>query len=85
MLDRLRGSGRRRLADEAIVVVTQVEGVSSRPVPADLPGRFDIGADQVVAVPFDKALHSPGFRELEQLRTPTLNAFLDLAELVVGR
>lgn len=85
VLDQLRGSGRRQLADEAIVVVTQVEGVSSRPVPADLPGRFDIGADQVVAVPFDKALHSPGFRELEQLRTPTLNAFLDLAELVVGR
>ncbi|KUN98985.1 hypothetical protein AQJ67_26830 [Streptomyces caeruleatus] len=83
VLDRLRSGGRRRLADRAIVVVTQVEGVSSRPVPDDLPARFGIGADQVVAVPFDKALHSPGFRELDQLRTPTLNAFLDLAELVV--
>ncbi|WP_217212231.1 SAV_2336 N-terminal domain-related protein [Streptomyces sp. AC550_RSS872] len=83
VLDRLRGSGRRRLADEAIVVVTQVEGLSGRPVPDGLPARFGIGADQVVAVPFDKSLHSPGFRELDQLRTPTLNAFLDLAELVV--
>lgn len=84
ILDRLRAGGRRQLADEAIVVVTQVEGLSGRPVPANLAARFDIGADQVVAVPFDKTLHAPGFRQLDQLRTPTLNAFLDLAELVVG-
>ncbi|WP_432191979.1 SAV_2336 N-terminal domain-related protein [Streptomyces sp. bgisy027] len=84
ILDRLRSSGRRHLADEAIMVVTQVEGVSGRPVPDDLAARFDIGADQVVAVPFDKTLHAPGFRELDRLRTPTLNAFLDLAELVVA-
>ncbi|MFE5190043.1 SAV_2336 N-terminal domain-related protein [Streptomyces sp. NPDC056628] len=83
VLDRLRGSGRRRLADEAVVVMTQVEGLSARPIPDNLHTRFDIGADQVVTVPFDKSLHSPGFRELNQLRTPTLNAFLDLAELVV--
>ncbi|QOV36117.1 hypothetical protein IM697_39910 [Streptomyces ferrugineus] len=83
VLDRLRGSGRRRLADEAIVVVAPVDGVTGRPVPDGLPARFDIGADQVVAVPFDRSLHFPGFRGLDQLRTRTLNAFVDLAELLV--
>ncbi|WP_051828049.1 SAV_2336 N-terminal domain-related protein [Streptomyces bicolor] len=83
VLDRLRVDGHRRLADEAVVVVTEVEQRSGQTVPEDLPARFDIGADQVVAVPFDRLLSSAGFGPLDRLRAPALNAFLDLAALVV--
>ncbi|MGN9759373.1 SAV_2336 N-terminal domain-related protein [Streptomyces sp. SD31] len=84
VLDRLRVDGHRQLADRAIVVVTEAEQRTGRAVPDDLPARFDIGADQVVAVPYDRSLWSPGFRQLDQLRAPALNAFLDLAALVVA-
>ncbi|MFD5267071.1 SAV_2336 N-terminal domain-related protein [Streptomyces sp. NPDC058335] len=83
-LDRLREARRWRLADEALVVVTEVEGPSARRVPAALAGRLGISVNQVVPVPFDKALGSPRFRQLSRLRPPTLNAFLDLAERIVA-
>ncbi|KUO21737.1 SAV_2336 N-terminal domain-related protein [Streptomyces dysideae] len=84
VLDGLRGGGHRRLADEAVVVVTEIEGRTGRPVPDDLPARFDVAAGQVIAVPFGRWLWSADFRQPARLRTPTLNAFLDLAELVVA-
>jgi MinD-like ATPase involved in chromosome partitioning or flagellar assembly len=85
VLERLRTARRWRLADEAIVVVTEVDGPSARRVPAALASRIGVSVNQVVAVPFDRALSSSFFqeRELNGLRTPTLNVFLDLAERVV--
>ncbi|MFJ6982287.1 MULTISPECIES: SAV_2336 N-terminal domain-related protein [unclassified Streptomyces] len=83
-LHRLREARRWRLVDEAIVVVTEVEGPSDRRVPAGLARRLRVTVDQVVPVPFDKALGSPRLRQLSQLRAPTLHAFMDLAERVVG-
>lgn len=83
LLDRLRESDRERLADEAAVVVTEVGRSPGRSLPVGLHGRFGVSAGQVIAVPFDQSLHSPGFRELRSLRPPTLKAFLALAELVV--
>ncbi|WP_314221099.1 SAV_2336 N-terminal domain-related protein [Streptomyces zaehneri] len=85
VLERLRAARRWRLADEAIIVVTEVEGPSARRVPAALASRIGVSVNQVIAVPFDRALSSPRFqdRELSQLRPPTLNEFLDLAERVV--
>ncbi|MEU5073511.1 SAV_2336 N-terminal domain-related protein [Streptomyces asoensis] len=85
VLERLRAARRWRLADEAIVVVTEVEGPSARRVPAGLATRVGVSVNQVVAVPYDRALSSSRFqeRELSGLRTPTLNVFVDLAERVV--
>lgn len=85
VLERLRTARRWRLADEAIIVVTEVDGPSARRVPAALASRVGVSVNQVVVVPFDRALSSSFFqeRELNGLRTPTLNAFLYLAERVV--
>jgi hypothetical protein len=52
--------------------------------PGDLALRLGTPIAQIVVVPFDMSLRSPGFRELGRLRTGTTEAFLDLAELVVG-
>ncbi|MFI6039061.1 SAV_2336 N-terminal domain-related protein [Streptomyces sp. NPDC051315] len=84
VLQRLRDARRWRLADEAIIVVTEVEGPSARRVPLALAGHLGVSVNQVVPVPFDKALASPRFRELSRLRGATLTAFLDLAEKVVA-
>ncbi|MEV0239918.1 hypothetical protein AB0I06_08275 [Streptomyces sp. NPDC050674] len=83
LLRRLRGSGRQHLADDAAIVITEISRSPGRSFPIGLHGQLGVPADQVIAVPFDPSLHFPGFRELRSLRTPTLSAFLDLAELVV--
>ncbi|WP_328449069.1 SAV_2336 family protein [Streptomyces sp. NBC_00386] len=84
LLDGLRNSGRRTLADQAIVVASEIEGAGQRVRPGDLALRLGTPIAQIVVVPFDMSLRSPGFRELGRLRTGTTEAFLDLAELVVG-
>jgi hypothetical protein len=83
-LDGVRDAGHRQLADDAIVVVGEIEGSVSRPLPPDFARRLGIDAARLVRVPFDLSLRSPGFRELGRLRAATTRAFLDLAELVVG-
>jgi MinD-like ATPase involved in chromosome partitioning or flagellar assembly len=84
MLGKLRDARRWRLADEAVVVVTEVEGPSARRVPSALAGRLGVVPHQVVAVPFDKSLSASRFWELGRLRAPALSAFLDLAARLVG-
>ncbi|WP_151477120.1 SAV_2336 N-terminal domain-related protein [Streptomyces albicerus] len=83
-LDGVRDAGHRQLADDAIVVVGEIEGSVSRPLPPDFARRLGIDAARLVRVPFDLSLRSPGFRELGRLRAATTRAFLDLAGLVVG-
>ncbi|MEU5699411.1 SAV_2336 N-terminal domain-related protein [Streptomyces aurantiacus] len=83
-LDGVRAAGHRRLADEAIVVVTEIEGSVGRAPSAGFVRRLGIDAGQVVLVPFDRSLRSPGFRDLGRLRAATTRAFLDLAALAVG-
>ncbi|MFE2070553.1 SAV_2336 N-terminal domain-related protein [Streptomyces sp. NPDC059467] len=80
MLAGLRDARRWRLAEEALVVVTEVEGPTARRVPAGLARRLGVMPDHVVAVPFDKYLSAGRFRELARVRPQTLAAFLDLAE-----
>ncbi|MFJ2263461.1 SAV_2336 N-terminal domain-related protein [Streptomyces sp. NPDC087844] len=85
MLGVLRRAGHEELTDNAIVVVTDIEGSRGGPYsPAGFARRLDIGAGQVVGIPYDPSLRSPGFRELGRLRAATTRAFLELAELVVG-
>ncbi|MFD7131261.1 SAV_2336 N-terminal domain-related protein [Streptomyces sp. NPDC059894] len=83
VLRRLRDARRWRLADEAIVVVSEVEGPSARRDPLALAGHLGVSVNQVVPVPFDKALTAPRFRDVSRLRGTTVKAFLDLAEKVV--
>ncbi|MFI1027798.1 SAV_2336 N-terminal domain-related protein [Streptomyces sp. NPDC020951] len=84
VLERLRAARRWQLAAEAIVVVTEVDGPSARRVPAALASRVGVSVNQVVAVPFDRALSSPRFQDLSRLRSSTVSMFLDLADRVVG-
>jgi len=84
MLAKLHEAGHGRLADEAIVVATDIEGTGNRVLPTDVSVRLgNVTAPTVVVVPFDLSLRSPGFRELGRLRAATTRAFLNLAELVV--
>ncbi|MET8681033.1 SAV_2336 N-terminal domain-related protein [Streptomyces sp. NPDC004647] len=82
VLDELRQTGRDGLARDAIVVATDLGGPSGRPLPADPVRNLLVDPAQVVHVPFDAALQSPGWK-LNQLRAATVNAFLKLAELVL--
>ncbi|NDZ83579.1 hypothetical protein G3I19_34720, partial [Streptomyces sp. SID10853] len=81
-LDELRETGRERLAREAVVVAAEVAGASGRRLPRSFAGRLGIDPGQVVHIPFDAALQSPGW-ELDRLRAATVNAYLRLAELVL--
>jgi MinD-like ATPase involved in chromosome partitioning or flagellar assembly len=74
---------RERLARRAVVVVTDLDGPSGRGLPDTFARRLRIDPDQVVHVPFDAALQSPRW-QLNRLRPATTEAFLQLAELVVG-
>ncbi|MFE7904448.1 SAV_2336 N-terminal domain-related protein [Streptomyces albogriseolus] len=83
VLRELRQAGRERLANEAIVVATELDGPSSRP-PSDTALRtLGIDPAHMVHIPFDAALQSPRWK-LHQLRGATTNAFLRLAELVAA-
>ncbi|MFF3379889.1 hypothetical protein ACFYXF_43920 [Streptomyces sp. NPDC002680] len=70
--------------DNAIVVVTDIEGTPGHTLSADFAGNLGIRPGQVATVPFDLSLRSPGFRELGRLRAATTQAFVKLAQLVVG-
>ncbi|MFF4348084.1 SAV_2336 N-terminal domain-related protein [Streptomyces sp. NPDC001530] len=84
MLAKVHDAGHGRLADEAIVVATDIEGTRNRVLPTEFSVRLgNATSPAVVVVPFDPSLRSPGFRELSRLRAATTRAFLDLAELVV--
>ncbi|MFF3884842.1 SAV_2336 N-terminal domain-related protein [Streptomyces sp. NPDC001914] len=85
LLEDLRASGHRTLADEAIVVASEIEGPGRPARSSELAFRLGCPLAQVVLIPFDMSLRSPGFRDLSKLRTATTRAFLDLAELVVGQ
>ncbi|MBV1935369.1 hypothetical protein KUF83_02170 [Streptomyces sp. BV286] len=80
----VRDAGHRQLADDAVVVVGEIEGPSGWTPPAGFARRLGVDAAQVVRIPFDLSLRSPGFRDLGRLRATTTRAFLDLAALVVG-
>ncbi|WP_405912980.1 SAV_2336 family protein [Streptomyces sp. NBC_00963] len=82
-LDDVREAGHERMASEAVVVAAEVGGSSGRRLPASFAGRLGVDPGQVVHVPFDTALQSPGW-ELGWLRAATVNAYLRLAELVLG-
>lgn len=82
-LSSLREAGRVRLADEAVVVATDVDSPSGRRTAAGLAERLRLDPARVVHVPFDPALHRRGW-ELGRLRAATVHAFLDLAELALG-
>lgn len=82
-LEDVREAGHERLAREAVVVAAEVGGSSGRRLPASFAGRLGVDPGQVVHVPFDAALQSPGW-ELDWLRTATVNAYIRLAELVLG-
>ncbi|MFE9096137.1 SAV_2336 N-terminal domain-related protein [Streptomyces sp. NPDC007264] len=82
-LEGLREAGRGRLAREAVVVATDIDGPTGRDVPADAAGRLGLHVGQVVHVPFDSALLTPGW-DVHRLRPATTRAFLELAELVVA-
>lgn len=84
MLGGLRSAGHQELAAGAIVVVTDVEGVLDRGLPTGFADQLGVEPGQVAAVPFDLSLRSPGFRELGRLRAATTQAFVKLAQLVVG-
>ncbi|WBB62442.1 SAV_2336 N-terminal domain-related protein [Streptomyces sp. WMMC500] len=79
----LREGGHEDLAREVIVVATRIEQPSSRDVSARIAQRLGVDRDQVVQVPFDGSLRSGGFG-LTRLRVATTDAFLRLAELIVG-
>ncbi|MFF8726551.1 SAV_2336 N-terminal domain-related protein [Streptomyces sp. NPDC015171] len=82
-LDRVRASGRHRLADQAVVVATRTDGSHRRGLPDDLHRTLGVlPPDQVVQVPFDTALQSARW-ELKDLRPATVHAYLRLAGLVV--
>ncbi|MYS54426.1 hypothetical protein GTW46_30935, partial [Streptomyces sp. SID6013] len=78
----VRGGGRERLARTALVVVTDTDGPSVRELPESFVPRLRVGPEQVVRVPFDGALQSPGW-ELRRLRRATTEAFLNLADLAM--
>ncbi|WP_405562083.1 SAV_2336 N-terminal domain-related protein [Streptomyces sp. NBC_01180] len=82
-LEDVREAGHERVAREAVVVAAEVGGSSGRRLPASFAGRLGVDPGQVVHVPFDAALQSPGW-ELDWLRTATVNAYIRLAELVLG-
>ncbi|MEU1051075.1 SAV_2336 N-terminal domain-related protein [Streptomyces sp. NPDC005876] len=79
----LRGSGRAELAARALVVATDLDGPSHRGLPGSFARRLRIEPEQVVRVPFDTALQTPGW-QLHRLRPATTEAFLKLAELVTA-
>jgi hypothetical protein len=84
MLGAVRERGRGHLADEAILVTTQaVDGPTGTRLHEGFVRRLGIRPDRIVHVPLDSALRTTRW-ELEQLRVATTNAFLELAELVVG-
>ncbi|MFF2009280.1 SAV_2336 N-terminal domain-related protein [Streptomyces sp. NPDC058195] len=78
LLVELRESGRAETADRAVVVVTDIDGRKGR-MPAGLADRLGTAPDQVVRVPFDPVLRSPGW-DLGRLKPATTEALLDLAE-----
>ncbi|CAL9481917.1 hypothetical protein SUDANB151_03038 [Streptomyces sp. enrichment culture] len=78
----VRGAGREQLARTALVVVTDTGGPSVRELPESFAPRLRVGPEQVVRVPFDGALQSPGW-ELRRLRPATTEAFLNLADLAM--
>ncbi|MFE2374842.1 SAV_2336 N-terminal domain-related protein [Streptomyces sp. NPDC059398] len=82
-LEAVREDGRGRLAREAVVVAAEIGGASGRRLPGSFAGRLGIDPAQVVHIPFDAALQSPSW-ELDRLRAATVNAYLRLAELVLG-
>ncbi|MEV6496291.1 SAV_2336 N-terminal domain-related protein [Streptomyces prunicolor] len=83
LLDAVREGGRGDLADEAILVAAQLGGPTGARLHPGFAGELGIGSKRIVHVPFDSALRTTRW-ELDQLRVATTNAFLDLAELVVG-
>jgi MinD-like ATPase involved in chromosome partitioning or flagellar assembly len=83
MLKALREAGRGRLADEAVVVATDVDGPAGRRLPDGFAGELGVQPGRVVRVPFDPALQTPSW-EVHRLRPATVRAFLELADLVVG-
>ena len=83
LIDALREGGRHQLADEAILVATRVAGHTGARLHAGFAGQLGISSKRIVHVPFDSALRTRRW-ELDQLRVATTNAFLNLAELVVG-
>jgi MinD-like ATPase involved in chromosome partitioning or flagellar assembly len=84
MLGAVRERGRGHLADEAILVTTQaVDGPTGTRLHEGFVRRLGIRPDRIVHVPLDSALRTTRW-ELGQLRVATTNAFLELAELVVG-
>ncbi|WP_416975802.1 SAV_2336 N-terminal domain-related protein [Streptomyces sp. 4F14] len=79
----IRESGHGHLADQAVLVTTQLDA-SSRHTPYEsFAQRLGIGPERTVRVPFDSALRSPRW-EPDRLRAATTRAFLRLAELVAG-
>ncbi|GAA2670708.1 hypothetical protein GCM10010400_35110 [Streptomyces aculeolatus] len=82
-LDALREGGHGDLVRDVIVVATQIEQPSSRDVTATVAQRLGMGRDRVVQVPFDGALRTAD-ADLSRLRVATTDAFLTLAELLVG-
>ncbi|MFE7044093.1 SAV_2336 N-terminal domain-related protein [Streptomyces atratus] len=78
----MRRAGREHLADRAIVVTTEVDGLTGRRLPSGLARRLRIRPEHVVHVPFDAVLQSPDWN-LGRLRPATTEAFLSLAELVL--
>ncbi|MGP4010167.1 SAV_2336 N-terminal domain-related protein [Streptomyces sp. 4N124] len=82
MLAGLRDSPHADLADNVLVVVTDMDG--RRPTPSsDLAERLRISPSQVAHIPYDTNLRYYGFQSLAKLRPATAHAFLKLAELVV--
>ncbi|MGJ7877400.1 SAV_2336 N-terminal domain-related protein [Streptomyces rochei] len=81
MLTLVRGGGREDLARRALVVATELDGPSGRSLPDTFARRLRVEPEQVVHVPFDAALQSPGW-ELHRLRPATTQALLRLADLV---
>lgn len=82
MLASMRRAGREHLADRAIVVTTEVDGLTGRRLPSGPARRLRIRPEHVVHVPFDAVLQSPDWN-LGRLRPATTEAFLSLAELVL--
>jgi MinD-like ATPase involved in chromosome partitioning or flagellar assembly len=83
-LARLRESGRRALADGAVVAAADVQGGTNGPLPDDFARRLGLDEHRVVHVPFDPSVRLVGFRGLGRLRPATTRAYLKLATLVTA-